>query len=936
MVEKDQSRMARRQQNQNQKQKNTKKKPVIKRIMKIMLLAILLIGIGVAGLFAFYISTAPDLDPDKLSVPASTKLYDINKDIFADLGAEKRSKVSYDEIPEVLKNAILATEDVRFESHIGIDFRRIGAAVVANFTDGFGSQGASTITQQVVKSSFLSSDKKLKRKVQEQWLALQLERKYSKEEIFEMYVNKIYYGAGAYGVATAAETYFGKTDLNDLTLAEAAILAGIPQRPSAYDPFVNPDLTKERMNTVLNLMVQHNKISEQEADEVRDVDVASLLVETKKQYAKYEGFIQQVRNEVLEKTGADIYKDSLQVYTTLDPVAQEETELLLSNADENPIDYSSDQDIQVGITVLDTKTGAIRAIGGGRNREKGGWNYAIDGDGRQGGSSMKPLLAYGPAIEYLKWSTYHQINDDKAYKIEGTDSSINNWDTKFHGWVSARYALEQSYNVPAVKTLEEVGYSKAQSFAEGLGLNFDSGSITITDAIGGADNGFLPIEMAGAYAAFGNEGIYHEPYSVTEIEYPDGKTEELVSKPVEAMSDYTAYMITDMLKSAVDNGTGRLAKVNGLPVAGKTGTTNISGEEGSPDSWFTGYTTNYTISIWSGYSGGDEQKPINNTKIPLHIFRELMQTISSGKDTADFEKPSSVVEMKVEKGSNPAKRPSEFTPSSQIITELFVKGNEPSAVSEKFDKLDPVSKLKAAYNEETESIDVEWAYKDKDATFDVNISSDGNAINNTSTDDTTFAINNVEKGATYTIEVVAKRDDLQSDPTSVTVKVPEEEVKEIPAVSQLQQSFDPVNRTASISWAYDEKGPIEFQIDITEAGSSVDQLTTNKKTVTLNQLQVDKIYTITVTPILKNDSEVSGPSASVQVSTKGLTEEEDEQESDNTNEDDSDVEGDTDTPDDETNTDDNQQSGNNNGSQNDTSNENATTEQQSVPEDEDN
>ncbi|KAB8138449.1 PBP1A family penicillin-binding protein [Gracilibacillus oryzae] len=881
MAENSQTRMARRKQNQKQP-KDKKKSSLWKQLIKIIIIGILCIGVGVAGLFGFYVMTAPDLDSSQLSAPASTKLYDINGEIFADLGTEKRSTVEYSEIPKVLEDAILATEDVRFKSHMGIDFKRIGAAIIANFRDGFGSQGASTITQQVVKGSFLSNDKQLRRKVQEQWLALQLERKYSKEEIFEMYVNKIYYGAGAYGVATAAEVYFGKTDLNDLTLAEAAILAGLPQRPSAYDPFVNPDLTKERMNTVLNLMVQHNKISEAEADEVRDTDVAALLVESKKQYVKYEGFIQQVRKEVEQKTGADIYKDSLQVYTTLDPGAQEYTELLLSDQENNPIDYSADPDIQVGITLLDTQTGAIRAIGGGRNRESDGWNFAIDGDGRQGGSSMKPIVAYGPAIEHLNWSTYHQLNDDKPFPVAGTDGVIRNWNRAYQGWMSARYALQQSLNVPAVKTLEEVGYSNAKAFSEGLGIEFANDEISIRDAIGGTNTGVLPLEMAGAYAAFGNKGIYHEPYSVTKVEYPDGRTEELTSQPVEAMADYTAYMITDMLKSVVQEGTGTNANINGLPIAGKTGTTNLEDQDGSPDSWFTGYTTNYTISIWSGFS--KDRKPINNTQLPLHIFRELMQHVSSGVETADFQQPSSVVEVEVEKGSNPAKRPSEYTPSSEIVTELFVKGHEPSNVSERFDQLDPVTNLTAEYNEEEEKIFVEWDYEESEnISYDVSVIPEGSSGNVTETESTSLEISNIEKGISYTIEVTAKNDSSTSEPASVSVEIPGGEETNLPPVQQLQQTFDPANRSSLVTWAYDQNGPIEFNISLSEAGNVIDEFTTNQTSLNLTQLQLGRIYTVTVTPVSRNEDGESGPSSSIQISTQGQGNESEDQSNENEN-----------------------------------------------------
>lgn len=870
MTNEQSSRKARRKQAQKQK---AKKKPLWKRIFRIALIAILLIGLGVGALFGYYVITAPDLDDELLADPASTKLLDINGDVFADLGVEKRSKISYNDVPDVLEDAILATEDVRFFKHIGIDFRRIGGAVLANFSDGFGSQGASTITQQVVKGSFLSDDKTMKRKVQEQWLSLKLEQKYSKEEIFEMYVNKIYYGAGAYGVATAAEVYFGKTDLNDLTLAEAALLAGLPQRPSAYDPFVNPDLAKERMETVLNLMVRHNKISQAQADEALEVEVASLLTTKRKDYVKYEGFIQQVQEEIEEKTGLNIYEDSLKIHTTIDPKAQEHVEFLLSDDENNPINYSSDPEMQVGLTVIDTQTGAIRAVGPGRNRDSNGWNYAIHGDGRQPGSTIKPLTVYGPAVEHMKMSTYHQLLDDKPFPIKGTKEVIRNAGRNYSGWVTAREALTRSLNVPTLKLMEEVGFQNAKDFAKGLGLSFHDDSIVIGDAIGGTSSTATPLEMAGAYAAFGNGGVYHEPYAVTKIEYPNGKVEEFKSKAEIAMEDYTAYMVTDMLKSVVQSGTGTAANISGLPMAGKTGTTNLPDDlgGGNPDVWFVGYTTNYTISVWTGHDKPSEVLKDKAAKdVAKHLYRETMTFVSDGVETKDFEKPSSVVEVKVEKGSNPAKLPSEYTPSSNIITELFVKGTEPSKVSETFDELEPVTNLSATYNEDSESIDVTWDHDNEDAEFKISVgTSKDNLRELTTTDSSNATIEKVEKGSTYFIQVIAFTDELESDPATTSVEIAADQPDSLEAVSQLSQDLNPNALKALVSWEYSSEYPVEFEVTVQMDGSTIENLTTNKKQLNLTQLQPEKTYTVSVTPVLKEPS-LRGPANSIQISTHGL------------------------------------------------------------------
>ncbi|MCZ0701889.1 penicillin-binding protein 1A [Natronobacillus azotifigens] len=769
-----------------QKEMKKNKPSIWKKIMLSLLAIFLLTIIGVGSVFSYYIFTAPELDHALLVDPTSTKVYDMNAELFADLGTERRTSVNYEDFPEVLIDAVLAAEDVRFYDHSGIDIRRIGGAVLANVSRGFGAEGGSTITQQVVKGAFLSTDQTVKRKVQEQWIALQLDRSYEKDEILEMYLNKIYYGAGAYGVATAAEVYFGKT-LDELTLPEAALLAGLPQRPSAYDPTVNPDLAERRMNTVLNLMVRHEKITEEEADEARAVSIEDMLNITQRKATPYRAFLDQVAKEMEDKLGIDIYTDSLEIHTTLDPSAQQHVERVLS--EDSPISFPDDR-LQSGIAVVDTQTGAIRAIGGGRNRQAGDWNYAIQGDGRQPGSAIKPIISFGPAIEHLNWSTYEQINDDAPFEVTGTDP-IRNWDRNNHGWMTARRALEQSYNVPSAKALDAVGLSQAQAFAEGLGIKFYDDQINIRDAIGGTETGVTPLQMAGAYSAFGNAGIYNEPYAVSEVVFPDGHKESFRSTPEAAMSDSTAYMITDMLKTVVSSGTGTAANIPGLPVAGKTGTT-----DNNSNVWFAGYTTNYSISIWAGYPDSNTEA-VKDTRISRLLFKELMSSISSGKDTPDFEMPNSVVRVGVERGSNPAKLPSEYTPDSQIVTELFKRGHEPKQSSERFDQLAAVRSLKATYDESSNQINLSWNYGNEDVTFEVRYGTNGSANNQSTTEDTSFTISNVERGSTYTIEVSAvsnRNSSNRSDTERIEIKIPEEEVEE-PEPEEPEEPEEPQEET---------------------------------------------------------------------------------------------------------------------------------------------
>ncbi|ASF39655.1 penicillin-binding protein [Halobacillus halophilus] len=767
MANESQSRTARR--NQMKASKKKKGKPLFKKILLTILIVGLVLMIGTGGLFAYYISSAPKLDESQLSTPFSSKVYDMNDNLVTDLaGAERRTKVTYDDLPPVLKDAVIATEDSRFYDHIGIDFRRIVAAVGANITSGFGAEGASTITQQVVKRSFLTSKKTIERKVQEQYLAIKLDQEYSKEKILEMYMNKIYYGAGAYGVAEAAKTYFGKEDLNELTLPQAALLAGLPQRPSAYNPLENPDLAKDRINTVLNLMVMHGKISEEEAEEARKTDVKDMLdkTETEKE-TPYDAFIKKVKEEVKAKMdGADIHRDGLKIYTTLDPKAQESVQELLSS--DGPISWP-DEEIQTGVAVTDTKTGAVRAIGGGRDYQGSNLNYATDIT-RQAGSTFKPIMAYGPAIQYNKISTYHQIKDEE-YEVNGKD--INNFDNRFRGWVSARYALSRSLNVPAIKTLQDVGMDQAVEFASGLGI--DIVNPQPVEAYGGGATGVNPLQMAGAFATFGNEGVYNEPYTVRKIEVPGEDTLDTKPEPKSAMDSYTAYMISDMLQTTMSEGSGQAANISGLPEAGKTGTTNR--EDTAPDSWFNGYTTNYSISIWTGYNNMEKGLSDAGKNIPKQIFKPLMTQLSEGKETADFNKPESVVQVEVEEGSRPAKLPSSNTPQSRIVTELFHVDNQPSKVSKTFKQLDPVNSLTGQYNEGSNSIDLNWSYGDtEDVSFQVSVSIDGGDYRElTTTKDKSASVSNVQQGATYQFAVKAVSDSGEaesSESTGERVQVP--------------------------------------------------------------------------------------------------------------------------------------------------------------------
>ncbi|MBY7141627.1 PBP1A family penicillin-binding protein [Virgibacillus sp. NKC19-3] len=638
--------------------KTHKKRPLLKKVIISAMVALLVVIIAGIITAVTYIRDAPPLDADELVFSEGATIYDMNDQEVGRLqGTENRTYRDISEMPEHLKDAFIAIEDSRFYDHGGIDFYRVGGAIVANIREGFGAEGASTITQQLVKQAFLSTDQTMKRKVQEQWLALQMERQYSKDEILEMYLNIGYFDSGVWGVGEASIRYFDKEDLNELSIADAAVLAAIPRRPSYYNPESNPEAAEDRRDLVLSQMEDQELISSEEAQEAMEVNIEDQLNFTpaNNDFA-YQSFIDHVMEEVEDIDGielADLYSSGFDIYTTIDMDAQDYAQAVVQS-DDYISQYPDEEAFQVGFTLLDTQSGAIRALVGNRQESEAerGWNHATAASG-QPGSTIKPLLDYGPAIENLQWSTGHQIVDAPHSYSDGTE--IRNYTRSYSGSVSMREALVQSLNIPAVKTLQEVGLDDAQAFAEGLGLTFED-DIEESYALGGFREGVSSLDMAAAYAAFGNDGVYNEPHSVRKIVFRDGQEIELSPESERAMQDSTAYMITDMLKGVLTGaaGTGTRANVEGLPMAGKTGTSNFSAEEQQdygfpegavPDIWFNGYTTRYTAAVWTGYEGprssgylasGEEQQ------IAKDIFRQVMAHVHEGEETADFTRPDTV------------------------------------------------------------------------------------------------------------------------------------------------------------------------------------------------------------------------------------------------------------------------------------------------------
>ncbi|MGM0901907.1 MAG: transglycosylase domain-containing protein [Bacillota bacterium] len=656
-----QSREERKSAEKANKQNRRQKKPP--RFFKKLLIGLLIfsfICLSVVGISVYaLIQDAPELDTAKLADPLSSKFYDKDGQFIHEYGTEHRTKISYDQIPKQLEEAILATEDNRFYEHQGVDLLRTAKAIFVNVTGEFGSQGASTITQQVIKNSFLTPEKTIKRKVQEWYLAYKLEQQYSKQEILAMYVNKINLGNRSYGVAAAAENYYGLDikNLNQLTLPQAAMMAGLTQSPNNYDPTKsdNHQAATKRRNIVLTLMNKHGYISNSEMEAAKQVPVTEGIVEEKvRNGMPYEAFLDAAVKEVeTQLKDVDITKDGLKIYLTLDPNAQKLADSILAG---DIVAYPNER-FQTAFAFMDSKTGEIRAIGSGRNESKTtfrGHNLVTELK-RQPGSTFKPIFDYGPAIEYLKWSTYHQI-EDAPYQYS-TGDPIRNAYTNYRGMMSIREALIESRNIPALKTLESVGLDKAKDFSEALGIIYPNGQVYESYSIG--SNAVSPIELAGAYGAFANEGIYTKPHFVTKVEFPDGKVIEFKPKAERVMQDYTAYMVTDMLRGVINapNGTGRLAAIPGVDLAGKTGTTNFDAkvlskfgypQDATSDSWFAGYTTNYTMTVWTGYAqnGTGNYLTAADSRIAHGIFKAMM--LEYGEESGRFVQPNSVEKIQNE------------------------------------------------------------------------------------------------------------------------------------------------------------------------------------------------------------------------------------------------------------------------------------------------
>lgn len=766
-----------------------------RKVISILIILFLLLGIAVLiafSYFLYYIKTQadPKFTVTKLNTVEVSRIYAADNSEIAKLGEENREKVTYEQLPEVLVDAIIATEDSRFFQHNGFDAPRFIKATLGQLAGNSGAGGASTLSMQVVKNSFTSTEASgiagIIRKFEDIYLAVfKLEKSYTKEQIIEYYVNNHFLGGNIYGVEEASRAYFGKS-VTELNLSEAAILAGMFKSPNAYKPTTNPQNAANRRTTVLYLMRKHGYITKEEEAIANAIPIESLTsTSTNINVNPYQGYIDTVVNEVKDKYGVNPYTTPLLVYTNLDINRQNAVNSVLNGETYN----WKDDKVQTGVAVLESATGKILAIGNGRNingrdGDARQFNYATELN-RQPGSTAKPLFDYGPGIEYNNWSTYERFDDAPYSYTNG--KSIKNWDNGYYGVISLRTALSTSRNIPALKAFQQVDNKKIVEFVTNLGIRAEVSNGRVHEAHSiGAFTGVSPLEMSAAYAAFSNGGYYNEPYAVNKIIFRQTGEEKVhEGEAKQVMSDATAFMISSVLQNvALTGGTPRNMAV-------KTGTTNYDEQtmrnnnlpnDAIRDSWVVGYSTKTAMAVWYGYDYIDSYYCLHNLPATMAKDRLYNALVNSGAVEANrepFVAPKSVSLVAVSRDSIPPKL---AFPGQDAEYEYFKKGYEPTEYDTSRIKLPAPSNLKITekYNKVTlswDAVDPGVLADSKHGTFGYNIYKDNVLIDWTSKLTYTFT----PSGSPYgTYKVVASYKTFDGITSEEAIKELKEEITPSP------------------------------------------------------------------------------------------------------------------------------------------------------------
>lgn len=620
--------------------KKAKKAGPLRRIrLFIALCLVVFAGLGFGYIFAAY-QSLPAVG-NNMRPAVSSQVFDSHGRLITTLHSDQnRLPIDINKVPQNLQNAFIAAEDNRFYEHIGIDPIGIFRAIFANLTNRGIAQGGSTITQQLAKNAFLSQEQTLKRKIQEAMLALEIEHKYSKKEILEMYMNQIYFGQGAYGIQTAAKTYFNK-DVNELTLTQCAMLAGLPKSPNYYSPFNNLNEAKKRKNVVLDQMVKYGYVSAAEAEDAKNQDLGLSKSHQSKEADEYASFIDYVSQQVAKKYGDDaLYKEGLKIYTTMDVDKQHAAVRAMRNLPNNYTDENGLTQPQAAIVSIDPKTGHILAMVGGRGQDS--FNRASMAV-RQPGSAFKPFV-HLTALQ-------HDMTPDTT--MDDQPVTYGSWSPKntsgsYSGTMTLSDALAHSVNTIAVQLADKVGTKNIIANAKKMGITtLDAKDDNLAMALGGLTKGVTPLEMASAYGTFANKGVHVKPTAIVKILDRDGNvledasTLEKEETKTRVMSEREAYEMTTMLEGVIDHGTGTAAAI-GRPAAGKTGTS-----DDNKDAWFVGYTPDIVTAVWIGDDTGSHSLgEIYGGTIPAEIWKDYMSSATSDESGGDFSAPSGMERRK--------------------------------------------------------------------------------------------------------------------------------------------------------------------------------------------------------------------------------------------------------------------------------------------------
>lgn len=684
---------------------------------------------------------------------SSSLILDIDGTNVTTVNLINNNSVTFEELPDVFINALVSAEDARFFAHSGVDLQRIVAAFISNITNK-SIQGASTLTQQLIKNIYLDSSKTLERKINEIIMALDLENKMSKEDILLAYANNIMFDGVTLGVNSASLKLFSKP-ITHVNLAEAALLAGLVNAPSYYNPIKNPINAKERMDTVLNLMHRHNYITKTQLEDAKLVQINDLIniSEYKEEIYPYQSYLDIVYNEAISLTGYNPLTTPLLIETYMDKDLQTLVDSIQNNED-STIKFSDD-DQQIAISVIDNKNGALIAAGGGRNYSgQFLFNRASDMK-NQPASTIKPILSYALAVEYLNWNS-KQVVVDEPYNYPGTDTDVNNIDFKYMGEILLEEAVGYSRNTTALKTLEEVikkvGVSTVVQYLKDINLlDVEENKFNLSYGLGAMYYGISPVQLSAAYAMLARGGSYITPYTIKRIIRQDTNEILYINKVEQKriLSEESAYIISDVLKNVVENNYYNMGtvKIDNVEICAKTGTSSFDSNllkqlnypsDASKDIWFAGFSADYTTVVWSGFdypvkgkyhyfkSGSDSRK-----YIPRKTFTKIMNYQVKKGEKINI--PDNLVQLDIVKGTNYL--PDFYTPNNMIVKAYYKKGSEPYEIISppKFDYIENVDFLLIGNN--------------------MNVSFNNNSFNTNENETNKFDYSNVYGDYEYVVEI---------------------------------------------------------------------------------------------------------------------------------------------------------------------------------------